>query len=178
MKKVLLVTVIAILSLNSAQAQEPGFKLGAFVGLPIGDAGDSHTLNAGVDAAYLFNIVDSFQVGPATGYSHSFGDSIDTGFGSFEVEDFQFIPIAAAARFNVTEAFFFGADIGYAVVISDGDGGIYYRPRAGFNFGPLSAFVSYTGISIPETTTTMGDVEVTSGGGSFSSVNLGVEFSL
>ncbi|MFD1079710.1 hypothetical protein, partial [Longispora fulva] len=93
---------------------------------------------------------------------HFFGDSGEDEFGSWEVEDFQFLPLAASARFNMNQ-FFAGADVGYAVGVNDGnEGGFYYKPLAGINFGKIGALVSYSGISRDNFTV--------------STVNLGLEY--
>jgi len=186
MKKIILMAAFAVFGFTQVNAQ---FKVGAFFGLPMADASDTHSFNVGIDAAYLFDIVDSFQVGPATGYSHSFGKEIDSPFGGLpggnsilkasddKYDDFQFIPIAAAARFNL-DALYFGADLGYAIGLNDGnDGGVYYRPKVGYNFGPVAAFLSYTGISMAKKKETIMGMEVETGGGTFGSLNVGAEFS-
>ncbi|MCR9182362.1 MAG: hypothetical protein NXH73_05500 [Flavobacteriaceae bacterium] len=162
MKKVLLIAAIAVFGFTSVQAQEEGFKAGITLGLPIGDVSDGYTFNASLDLAYLFDIADSFQVGPALGYSHYFGDEVL----GFEIDDATFLPIAASARFFASEDFFFGADLGYAVGLSpDGnDGGFYYKPKVGYNLGSVAILASYSGISVD--------------GGTFSAIGLGVEFGL
>jgi len=177
MKKVLLIAAIAVFGFTSVQAQEGGIKLGINVGLPVGDAGDVSSFGAALDFAYLFTVADSFQVGPATGYSHYFGKT-ETFMGvDIEYDDIQFIPLAASARFSL-DTLFFGADLGYAIGIGDGmDGGFYYRPKIGYNFGPLSLIASYTGVSIAKSTETFMGVEFTTGGGTFSAITLGAEFS-
>ena len=108
------------------------------------------------------------MAGIATGYSHSFGDSIDLdGFGSFDVEDAGFIPIAGAARFNVSDDFILGADLGYAIGVSpsDNDGGFYYAPRIQYGVSEsIDIVLAYRGISVD--------------GGSFDVLTLGIEFGL
>lgn len=168
MKKVLLIAAFAVFGFTSVNAQEGGFKFGLTLALPVGDAGDMTSFGAGLDVVYLANVADSFQVGAATGYQHFFGktETIDTGFGTieFDFDDVQFIPIAAAARFFASEDLFFGADLGYALGLDDGnDGGFYYRPKVGYNFGNISILASYIGVSMD--------------GGSWSSVGVGAEFS-
>lgn len=163
MKKVLLIAAIAVFGFTSVNAQEGGIKAGVNFGLPMGDASDITTFNAGVDFAYLFSVADSFMVGPMVGYSHFFGDEMEFFGVTVEIDDIQFVPIAASARFYASEDMFFGADLGYAVGINDGnDGGFYYRPKAGYNLGAIGLVLSYQGISVT--------------GGTFSSLNLGIEF--
>lgn len=154
MKKSILFFVVALMALPTLQAQE-NFKFGGNIGIPVGDA-DIYDLNYGADAAYLFGVSDGFQVGPMIGYT------------GYSVEDFNisFLPIAATGRYSLQDsAFFLGADLGYALGLEEGlDGGFYYRPKVGYNFGLLGVIASYSGISVE--------------GATFSSINLGVEFSL
>lgn len=162
MKKILLIAAIAVFGITSVQAQEGGVKVGLTVALPMGDAGDFSTFGAGLDVAYLANVADSFLVGAATGYQHFFGKTETIAGFEIEFDDVQFIPIAAAARFDL-DGLFFGADLGYALGVNDGnDGGFYYRPKAGYSFGNISLLASYIGVSLD--------------GGSWTSVGLGVEF--
>lgn len=175
MKKLMIMAAFAVFGFTSVQAQDNGIKLGLNAGVPIGDSGDYSSFGIAIDAAYLVTVADSFQVGPAIGYQHYFGKEYDSPFGTYTPDDVQFIPLAGAARFNL-DGLFFGADLGYAIGIDDGnDGGFYYRPKVGYNLGPVGFVLSYTGISGSETVFSSGDFEVTRSG-SFSAVNLGVEF--
>ncbi|MFD2432298.1 hypothetical protein ACFSO9_01350 [Mesonia maritima] len=107
MKKMLLTAVIAALGIFGANAQE-GFKLGAHVGLPMGDAEDITTLNLGVDASYHWNVGEGFDVGLATGYTTFLGDDIDTPLGTVEAENLSYIPVAASARYSLPKVFLEG----------------------------------------------------------------------
>lgn len=159
MKKLFLLPIFAILTITSVNAQE--FKAGVNVGLPLGDIEDAYTLNIGVEANYLWDVSEEFKAGISAGYSHYLGDS------DFGVDDAGFLPIAAAGRFNVSEDFVIGADLGYAVGISPSgnDGGFYYAPRVQYGVSEsLDIVLAYKGISVD--------------GGTFSSINLGIEFGL
>ena len=164
---------IAVFGFTAAAQDSPSadggdFNLGINLGLPVGDAGDGWTFNVSLDLSYLWEVSDVFGAGIATGYSHSFGDSIDLdGFGSFDVEDAGFIPIAGAARFNVSDDFILGADLGYAIGVSpsDNDGGFYYAPRIQYGVSEsIDIVLAYRGISVD--------------GGSFDVLTLGIEFGL
>jgi len=167
MKKLLFCAVIALFGLSNVNAQS-NFNAGVNLGLPIGDAADGWTFNVTLDLSYLWEVSDVFDAGLATGYSHSFGDSIDLGeFGSFDVDDAGFIPIAGAARFNVSDKFILGADLGYAIGVSpsDNDGGFYYAPRLQYGVSEsIDIVFAYRGVSLD--------------GGSFDVLTLGVEFGL
>ncbi len=156
----MLIAAIAVFGLSAVQAQEEGFKIGVNFGLPVGDIDDVSSFNAGLDLSYMFDIVDSFQVGPSVGYSHFF---LKSEFSDFD--DIQFLPLSASARFFASEDLFFGANLGYALGIDDGnDGGFYYRPNVGYNLGPVALILSYQGVSVDGFTS--------------SSINLGVEIGL
>ena len=162
MKKLLLIAGFALLGIT-AQAQD-GFVASGEIGLPIGDAGDITTFNFAIQGAYLFEINDEVQVGPKIAYSHSFGDDIDTILGSIEVDDVQFLPIAAVGRYNFTEEFWFGLDLGYAIGLNDGnDGGFYYSPQVAYGVSDqIDVFAAFRGVSVD--------------GGSFDVISIGVEF--
>lgn len=166
MKKLFLLSVLAVFGFtvnaqdSSSSASGGSFKVGANLALPIGDAGDVSTISIGLDAAYLFGISEQFDLGPAIGFTNAIMDS------DFDyLDDVQFLPIAAAGRYNINSNMYVGADIGYAIGINDGnDGGFYYRPRFGYNFTDLIGVnASYTGISAD--------------GGDWSTIGIGVEFS-
>lgn len=159
MKKLLLLPIIAVFAIGSASAQGQ-FKAGVNAGLPVGDSGDFATFAIAVDLGYLFEISDDFQVGPTVGFSNSFLDS------DFDGDNIQFLPIAAAGRYDVSEQFTLGADLGYAVGINDGnDGGFYYAPRVQYGISEtLDLVLAYRSANRD--------------GGSFDILTLGVEFGL
>lgn len=163
MKKLLLIASFALLTW-SVQAQNE-FIGGAEIGLPIGDAGDIATFNIAVQLGYLFEINDEVQLGPKIAYSHSFGEDIDTPLGSFEVDDTQFLPIALVGRYNFTDVFLFGLDLGYGIGLNDfNDGGFYYSPYFAYGVSEKVALMAaFRGIAVD--------------GGSFDVISLGVEFS-
>ena len=74
--------------------------------------------------------------------------------------------MAGVARYKASEEISIGADLGYALGINDGnDGGFYYRPTVAYTVSEgVEINASYTGISLD--------------GGSWTTINLGVLFSL
>ncbi|MEO1031908.1 MAG: outer membrane beta-barrel protein [Bacteroidota bacterium] len=160
MKK-LIFAAFAVFAFASVSAQGQ-FKAGISGGLPIGDAGDLATFAIAVDLGYLFEISDEFDAGVATGYSHSFGDEVN----GFDIDDVQFIPVAASGRFEVAPDFTLGADLGYAIGINDGnDGGFYYSPRVQYSVSEaIDIVAAYRGVSVD--------------GGSWDIISAGVEFGL
>ncbi|WP_218599366.1 transporter [Polaribacter sp. NJDZ03] len=149
MKKVLLVAFVAIMGVSTINAQEGVLNGGVNVGIPTGDANDFYGAALGAELNYMFPVADGFTLGPSVQYAHFFGKDIDTALGTVEVSDASYLPISGAARFNVSDKFVVGANLGYAVGLSeDLDGGFYYRPVVGYKIGNTTQLnVSYSGIS-------------------------------
>lgn len=150
MKKLFLASALALFGAVTMNAQTTGnFKLGAHIGIPVGDAADAVSFNAGVDAGYVWNVAPKFELGLITGYSHYFGKDIDTGFGTYNVPDFGIVPLAATGQYNVDGGFNLGLDLGYAFYVADGadGGGFYYQPKVGYNVGAGNVYLGYKGIS-------------------------------
>ncbi len=165
MKKLFFLSIIAIFGICRVNSQGD-FNAGISAGIPIGDAGDFATFAIAVDLGYLFEISDKFEAGGTIGYSHSFGDEISILGVTVKTEDVQFIPIAASGRFEVAPDFTLGADLGYALGVSDGnDGGFYYSPRAQYSVSEaIDIVAAYRGVSVD--------------GGSWDIITAGVEFGI
>ena len=167
MKKVLFVAFIAIIGLGKVNAQESSINVGVNFGLPTGDASDISSFAVGAEVNYLFEISDKFKVGPSISYTTYFGKTITVLGISVDIDDVSFLPLAAAGRYNLSEKFVLGADLGYGIGINpDGnDGGFYYRPMIGFQLGEkISLQASYSNVSVD--------------GGTFSNFGIGIMFSL
>ncbi len=117
MKKLFLMAVIAVFGISINYAQT-GFEAGINVALPIGDAADVSTFSIGLDVAYLYEVSEKFDAGLASGFTNAFGDSFTEGEMEFDYDDIQFIPVAAAARYNFTEMI--GANVSYTGISLDG----------------------------------------------------------
>jgi hypothetical protein len=158
MKKLLLSLAFVAMGF-SVSAQSSGFNLGADVGFPTGDVKDLFSLTMSVNATYMFGESDQFDYGVAASYSYWKGED--------GVENGSFLPLAGAFRFNASESFVIGTDIGYAIGISpDGnDGGFYYKPMLGYNITDnMMVQASYSGVSVD--------------GGTFSNFGVGIMFGL
>lgn len=155
MKKLLVVGAIALFGAVSAQT---GFKLGAHVGLPVGDVSTAYGFTAGVDASYLWPVAADFNLGVASGFSSYFPKS---DFKDMGAENLNLVPIAASGQYKFTPEFSLGVDLGYGLFFADGesDGGFYYQPKAAYHFGLNEINLSYVGVS--------------QDGGTVSSVNIG-----
>jgi hypothetical protein len=157
MKKIIFMTA-AVFAFGFVNAQDGGFKLGAHLGLPLGDIKDVSSLNIGADVGYVWKLVDSFDAGIATGYTSYLGKD---GFDAV-----GFVPIAATGQYNLAQNWFLGADLGYGIYVGNGsgDGGFYYQPKVGYKVNKVELYLGYKGISVS--------------GGTFSSLNVGVNFKL
>lgn len=167
MKKVFFVAVLAIVGLGKVNAQDGVLNGGFNIGLPLGDAENVSSLSLGAELNYMFPVAEGFTLGPSIQYSHFFGKEYNLGGVTVEGSDTSFLPISGAARFNVSDKFVLGANLGYAIGLSpDGnDGGFYYRPVIGYKIGDSSQLnLSYSGVSI--------------NGGEFTNVSLGVMFGI
>jgi hypothetical protein len=165
--KNLICVFVLMTGILSASAQE--FNAGLHLGLPVGDASDLYTFNLTLDVTALWEVTEDFEAGITTGLSYNFGDEVESPLDIFppvmvSVDDALFLPIAGTARYEITEAFTLGVDLGDAIGLapSGNDGGFYFAPRAQYDIADdLDIVLSYRGIS---------------NDGTFSVLNLGVEY--
>lgn len=165
MKKLFLLIVLELFVIMGVNAQG-SFNTGVSLGLPVSAV--PSTFNVTIDINYLWGSGESFKAGLATGFSNSFGKTTDNRIGYFDFPDIQFLPIALATRFSVSEEFALGADLGYAIGVSeDTVGGFYYAPRAQYSVSEAIDIVfAFRGISLEDQS------------GPFDVLTLGVEFEL
>lgn len=144
MKKIFLMGAFALFGVVNAQST--GFKLGAHVGLPTGDANTFYNFYVGADVAYMWPVSAEFNLGLASGYSAFTGKTVS----GYKVPTLSLVPIAAAAQYNFSPQFSLGVDFGYGILFASGgnsDGGFYYQPKIGYHFGPSEVDLGYMGVS-------------------------------
>ena len=155
MKKMFLAGAFALFGLVNAQ-EKGNFKVGAHIGLPVGDLSNTHSFNIGADVAYVYPVSENLKLGVTTGYSHYFGKRERVGLGdfnfSFDFPDLGIIPLAATGQVNVGNNIFVGADLGYAFFAgrySDfKTGSFYYQPKVGYSVnGKHDVYLSFKGMS-------------------------------
>lgn len=150
MKKVIL-TAIAVMAFGFANAQEGKFKVGAHAGLPLAGTNNFYSVNLGADVAYMWKVADKFSVGATTGFSTYLAKDyrfIDMGLSvTYKPDNISFIPIAATGQYYLSDKFFVGADLGYAVSLDKGNGGVLYQPKFGFQNEKIELYVAYKGVS-------------------------------
>lgn len=150
------------------QVDREVLKAGLNAGVPIGDAADISSFTLGLDLAFHIGVSRAFDLGFATGFTNAFGKTESISQGGISIEgDFdnvQFVPLAGLLRIYPSQGVNFGADVGYALGLNDGNGGgLYYRPIVSVNVAQTTELTfSYTGISLD--------------GGTWSTVTLGVLF--
>ncbi len=148
MKKIIFTVLLSVMGLLGVQAQSGSFEVGPYLGAPVGDA-DGLSFNAGATFAYYFEVIPRLKVGGLIGVDHFFGKDYDWGDVTYESDGATFIPIAASAKFNITDKFFAGLDLGYAIGVSDGagDGGFMARPRVGLSLPIVDVYGFYKNIN-------------------------------
>ena len=154
-------TLLCLFLLCVFATQAQGLNGSVRASLPMGDADEVYSFGLAAELDYYFEAGDGFLVGPTVGFKYYFVKSDYSDF----VDGAAFLPIGGSARFGISEDFWAGADLGYAVGVSEGnDGGFWYEPYIMYGLGGVGIIASYSGIS--------------SDGYTFSSVNLGVAFGL
>lgn len=148
MKRILF-SAIAFMAFAHINAQDRHFKVGAHVGLPVGKSYDLFDMNLGIDAAYLWNINDKFSAGVTSGYTMYTSKTYVGQAGRMHRSTNQdFVPIAGTAQYSLSENWFLGADLGFAInVYGDLDRGILYQPKFGYQTKKIELFASYKGIA-------------------------------
>ncbi len=148
MKKIIFTVLLSGMGFVGVQAQSGSFEVGPYLGAPVGDA-DGLSFNAGATFAYYIEVIPRLKVGGLIGVDHFFGKDYEWGNVTYEGDGATFIPIAASAKFNITEKFFAGLDLGYAIGVSDGagDGGFMARPRIGFSLPIVDVYGYYKNIN-------------------------------
>ena len=167
MKYISLTGMFVIIMFSSINAQN--FTIGANIGLPTGDFSKAYTFNVAIDASYLWEVSEKFEFGISSGYNHSIGNKIAASTSSYGFKDFQFFPIAGATRFNVSDRFTLGADIGFGISVTsqydDDTNGLYYRPMIGYTLNEKI-----------QLTTSYLSFDSNAGTGVYSTIDIGISY--
>ncbi|ADV49229.1 hypothetical protein I2486_09775 [Cellulophaga sp. E16_2] len=131
---------------------QQGLKFGIQGGLAVNEFADATSVILGADFGHMWAVNETIDLGVMTGYIHGFAEKYGTEDVLIDLPTIQFLPIAASLRIWGSNSFSFGADIGTALGLNEGnDGGFYYRPQIGFLMGPYTEFnISYTGIQLDD----------------------------
>lgn len=147
MKKIT-VLLFALMSLQMFSQEQ--FNVGINGGIPIGNVEGVANLAFGADANYLFDIGQDFLIGPSVGFVYFNAEDQE----GVEIEAPTFLPISASLLFHsLDDKFYISGELGYAVAMSDTDGGVFIKPSVGYFLTDdlkLNAF--YAGIKTSDPT--------------------------
>ena len=103
MRKVLFILVVVAFSFTTVQSQNIGhhrdMKAGISASLPLGDFSEVYSFGLQADFVYLFQLDESFKVGPMASLFYYKGKSIGDSEFSMSVSDALFLPIGGHARY-------------------------------------------------------------------------------
>lgn len=142
MKRKGLLSLMLCLSLSGVNAQS-GFTFGVGVSaaLPTGVFSNASSLVIGGEAQGEFGINDQLSGIVTAGYAH-FLEKNNSGF------NFGAVPLLAGARYNASDNFFVGAQVGYGFFTGNASGGGFaYKPQVGYKTGSVQLTGSYNAIS-------------------------------
>ena len=170
MKRILMFSVVAILFATTqvkAQSTEitprnSWLKLGANVGVPVGNASNYSSFTAGLELKGQVLETSYLGLGLTAGYNHFFGKK--------DFKDFGTIPLGAFLRlYPQSKGFFFGTDLGYSVVTGydNAKGGFYLKPQLGYHNYDWNVFGYYNNIFRSD-----------ENGGSIGSVGVGATYNI
>lgn len=137
---IMLLFVCAAISLNAQRnVDRTNFRAGVNGGLILGDFSEAYHFGLGLDISHHWGVSKMLDVGLTAGFHNSFGskESVEIdGFTETEFANIQYIPVGASLRIypGKNVGFKFGADVGYALGINEGnEGALYYRPTLGID---------------------------------------------
>ncbi|MBL7752645.1 MAG: hypothetical protein JNN29_14785 [Chitinophagaceae bacterium] len=142
MKRKGLLSLMLCLLLAGVNAQS-GFTFGVGVNaaLPTGVISNASSFVIGAEAQGEFGFNDQVSGIVTAGYAH-FLEKNNSGL------NFGAVPLLAGARYNATENFFVGAQVGYGFFTGNANGGGFaYKPQVGFKTGSVQITGSYNAIS-------------------------------
>ena len=161
MKKILFASIFVVFGFIQSNAQDY-YKVAISGAIPTDNASRVATFSLAADFTYLFETSRNFSTGITAGYYYSFPEEVN----GVELNDTQFIPIAGAARLDVSNVVTLSLNAGYGIAIdsADNNGGFYYAPRVLFNLSSVIALkIEYRGLIIPDAR-------------SFDTIGIGIEF--
>jgi len=170
MNKIIMIFTVAILfAAVQAKAQTTALtpsnswlKLGANIGVPVGNASNYSGFVAGLELKGQVLETNNLGLGLTAGYDHYFGKK--------DFKDFGAIPLGVFFRlYPESKGFFFGTDLGYSVVTGydNAKGGFYLKPQMGYHNYNWNVFGYYNNIFRSD-----------ENGGSIGSVGVGATYNI
>lgn len=122
MKRILLL-ICAIVSINTFSQEQ--LNIGINGGITIGNIEPYSKVAFGADVNYLFDVAEDFVVGPSIGIIYFNPED--------EIDAPVFLPVSASILFHsIDDKFYIGGELGYALSLSDLDGGFFIKPTVGY----------------------------------------------
>ena len=144
--RLFVIVILVLASCHSINAQE-GFRIEANIGPALGESSDYHTFALQANLYYLFQVTENVDLGVTSGLLLYLGDNTDENDPLFSSIPDGYIPIAVAARLDLSEVFSIGIDTGLSINI-DEDTGFYFRPLVIYHLKKkLSIVGSYVNIN-------------------------------
>lgn len=147
------VTIILLLMTTTIIAQKESiWTVGVHAGKVLGEYESNYSANTGLDLSYLYPLSKKFYLGGAIGFSNYLGkDEVVTGNDINDIEDAQFIPVAASFRLSPFKSILMGGDIGYGIALADStESGFYASPRLTYIVNDIQIYAGYRLISIED----------------------------
>lgn len=165
-----LLATVAMLTIVNAQTRRTEInprnswlKVGAGVGLPVGDLSDQSSVALSAEVKGQFLSTPHIGVGITSGYTHYIPKENFENFGS--------VPIGLFGRYYFRpEGLFLGADAGYSLQTgsgNNGEGGFYVKPQIGYHNRAWNVFGYYNGV-----------FRETAKGGNLQHVGIGVTYNI
>ena len=169
------IVIFIFLFISSVNAQK-GFRIEIGIGPTLGDSSELFSYTFQGSFQYLWRVSDNIDIGVTTGALVFLGEgnNTDGSGGLFSSIPDVYIPIAMASRISLSELFYTGIDIGYALnangfgdsggsFVDEDNGGFYFRPMLAYKVKEKLALVLFY-------------ASISEGGYNASSINLGVNF--
>ena len=142
MKKIkcFLLSLTVLLSVNSFAQEETGsgtgLSIGAEVGLPVGDLGESHKLGLGGSLKAAFPVATDAFITVSGGYISFSGKSVSVIGQTFKAPALNVIPLKAGFQYRFPGGFYLEPQLGYSIfsskVSDDSKGAFTYAFNVGY----------------------------------------------
>lgn len=146
MKKTLLFLAISLASLSTLCAQNVHVGVGG--GIPVGDSSETYSASVEATFSFLFDVNETFKVGPMASVHHYFGKEAGSGDNTFVYENVTFIPVGMEVRAKLSEKMYLGGEVAYGLGYSPAENGLFYKPFLGYkiseSIGVVASFSRIT----------------------------------
>ncbi|MCT4665073.1 MAG: hypothetical protein N4A45_07560 [Flavobacteriales bacterium] len=140
MKKVLFILTIFLSQISLAQHDV--LQVGAYLGVPLGDAGEVSKLGIGAEATYILNPENALGFGVTSGISYFSGKTMITKHDgltySSKLDNASYLPFLASVRYQLVKNLVIGVDAGYTLGLGKNiRNGFQYQPRISYQLSDV-----------------------------------------